>query len=135
MDVWTIQKKEIIDMVKNGDTWYPDKNKGGVNGLEFCYEAATEIINDLNHTSYKGTVFTMARSDGSSFASAEELKEEFANNKTLLGFISKDGEDLRCEGNRGCQEFCVNGILNHSLTLSPKTMENWLMASPQLRIG
>lgn len=99
MDVWTIQKKEIIDMVKNGDTWYPDKNKGGVNGLEFCYEAATEIINDLNHTSYKGTVFTMARSDGSSFASAEELKEEFANNKTLLGFISKDGEDLRCEGN------------------------------------
>ncbi len=35
----------------------------------------------------------------------------------------------------GCQEFCVNGILNHSLTLSPKTMENWLMASPQLRIG
>ena len=35
----------------------------------------------------------------------------------------------------GCQEFCVNGILNHSLTLSPKTKENWLMASPQLRIG
>ena len=35
----------------------------------------------------------------------------------------------------GCQEFCVNVILNHSLTLSPKTMENWLRASPQLRIG
>ena len=45
MDVWTIQKKETIDIVKNGDTWYPDKNKGGVSDLRFCYEAATEIEN------------------------------------------------------------------------------------------
>ena len=77
MNVWTIQKKEIIDMVKSGSTWYPDKNKEGVNDLELCYEAATEIINDLNHTNYKGTVFTMAKSDGSHFSSAEEPKEEF----------------------------------------------------------
>lgn len=45
MDVWTIQKKEIIDMMKNGDTWHPDKNKGGVSDLRFCYKAATEIEN------------------------------------------------------------------------------------------
>ena len=99
MNIWTIQKKEIIDMVKSGSTWYPDKNKEGVNDLELCYEAATEIINDLNHTNYKGTVFTMAKSDGSHFSSAEELKEEFEKNGTLLGFISKNGKDLRCDGN------------------------------------
>ena len=34
-----------------------------------------------------------------------------------------------------CQEFCVIEILIHSLTLSPKTMENWLRASPQFLIG
>ena len=43
--------------------------------------------------------------------------------------------NMIADGSRGCQEFCVNGILNHSFTLSPKTMENWLRASPQLRIG
>ena len=36
---------------------------------------------------------------------------------------------------RACQEFCVIEILIHSLTLSPKTMENWLRASPQFLIG
>ncbi len=34
-----------------------------------------------------------------------------------------------------CQEFCVIEILIHSLTLPPKTMENWLRASPQFLIG
>ena len=53
----------------------PTRIRDVSNNLEFYYEATTEIINDLNHTSYKGTVFTMARSDGSSFVSAEELKE------------------------------------------------------------
>ena len=55
-------------------------------------------------------------------------KEKTAMVKEML----KDGS---LPVSRGCQEFCVNGILNHSFTLSPKTMENWLRASPQLRIG
>ena len=36
---------------------------------------------------------------------------------------------------RACQEFCVIEFLFHSLTLSSKTMENWLRASPQFLIG
>ena len=55
---------------------------------------------------------------------------------TFYSFCTKGFREEHPKGLlRACQEFCVIEILIHSLTLSPKTMENWLRASPQFLIG
>ena len=61
-------------------------------------------------------------------------KLEFKNPVDQLTFKEYLNEVTRLMDG-ACQEFCVIEFLLHSLTLSPKTMENWLRASPQFLIG
>ena len=61
-----------------------------------------------------------------------ETEKAFVKQAEACVPSSKNGEEgMR----RACQEFCVIEFLFHSLTLSAKTMENWLRASPQFLIG
>ena len=90
MDVWTIQKKEIIEDVKAGNTYFPDYDYCAMPDFSLCYQAATEIWNGLNSRFDRGVIFTLARKDGSSFQSVDELKET-VNGYNLHMFFSQNG--------------------------------------------
>ena len=90
MDVWTVQKKEIIDCIKAGKTYLPDYDYCAMPDFSLCYQAATEIWNELNSRSDRGVIFTLARKDGSAFRSVDELKEA-VNGYDLHMFFSQNG--------------------------------------------
>lgn len=94
MDVWTIQKKEIIESVKNGATWFPDADKSDFDDLKICYRAAIAVINHLNNTRHKGVVFTMIDDNGQPFKTVKDLAKKLNSNRNLFGFLSKNGESL-----------------------------------------
>lgn len=80
MDVWTIQKKEIIESVKAGGTYSPHYDYCGMSDFSLCYQVATEIWNCLNFRFDRGVVFALAKKACVSFWSAEEIGE------TINGF-------------------------------------------------
>lgn len=90
MDVWTVQKKEIIEGVKAGKTYFPDYDYCAMPDFSLCYQAATEIWNGLNSRFDRGVIFTLARKDSSSFQSMDELKET-VNGYNLHMFFSQNG--------------------------------------------
>lgn len=99
MDVWTIQKREILENVKRGAVWKPDPEKGSCSHLRLCYELALEIYNVHNREKADGLVFTMARTDFRPFASADEIRRLLSGNTDLRGFLRTDEGSLLCEGN------------------------------------
>lgn len=75
MDVWTIQKKEIIEKVKAGETYLPDYDYCGTLDFSLCYQAATEIWNEANFRFDRGVLFTLAKNDMTAFLSADEVRD------------------------------------------------------------
>lgn len=99
MDVWTIQKREVLENVKRGAVWKPDLEKGSCPHLRPCYELALEIYNVHNREQADGLVFAMARTDFRPFASADEIGRLLLDNTDLRGFLRTDEGSLLCEGN------------------------------------
>ena len=97
MDVWTVQKKEIIEGVKAGKTYFPDCSYCAMPDFSVCYQAATGIWNWLNSRFDRGVVFTLARKDGSSFRSVDELKEAVGG-FNLRMFFSRNGDGMLDDG-------------------------------------
>lgn len=83
MDVWTVQKREIVEKVKRGGVWGPDPEKGACPHLRLCYELALEIYNVHNRGKADGLVFAMARTDFRPFDSADEIGRLLSDNTDL----------------------------------------------------
>lgn len=99
MDVWTIQKEEVLKEVKSGVVWKPDLEKGSCPHLRLCYELALEIYNAHNREKSDGLVFAMARTDFRPFASAGEIRRLLSDNTDLRDFLRTGKGSLLCEGN------------------------------------
>lgn len=99
MDVWTVQKREVLEKVKRGAVWKPDLEKGSCPHLRLCYELALEVYNVHNREQADGLVFAMARTDFRPFASADEIRKLLSDNTDLRGFLGTDEGSLLCEGN------------------------------------
>lgn len=99
MDVWTIQKREILEKVKMGGVWKPDLEKGSCSHLRLCYELALEIYNAHNREKADGLVFAMARTDFRPFASADEIRRLLSDNTDLRDFLRTGRGSLLEEGN------------------------------------
>ena len=98
MDVWTIQKREIMEMVKTGIVWYPELKKGSCPGLSLCYELAIGICNHHNKSSARGLVFAMARNAAEPFQDADEIGKLLKSNKRLEGFLRTEKGSLLEDG-------------------------------------
>lgn len=112
MEVWTIQKEEVLEKVKGGAVWAPDLKKGACPPLRLCYELALEIYNAHNRHMARGLVFTMARTDFHPFGSADETGRLLSDNTNLRNFLRTGEGSLLSEGN-------VLARLSYPDTLNP----------------
>ena len=60
MVYWTIQHKDVIDVLNKQGTYYPDFEKSPQVHRE-TYDRLLRIFNEFNKTEYKGLIFCIAK--------------------------------------------------------------------------
>ncbi len=65
MKFWTIQSKEVMDIIESENAYYPDFSKSRYvlndKPMNSLYSFVLNSFNSVNHESYKGVVFTFVK--------------------------------------------------------------------------
>lgn len=92
MKFWTIQSKEVMDIIESENAYYPDfsksryvLNKKPMNSL---YSFVLNSFNSVNHESYKGVVFSFVKLNNNgivAFKSSNEFSSYIKQKKNIVG--------------------------------------------------
>lgn len=90
MKFWTVQKKEIIDLVKKNGIFYSDFVKSDYlklnPNLEYLYNLVLESFNKINEMNLTGIIFAFSQSDSQSVYEIESFTSfySFIQNKRAV---------------------------------------------------
>lgn len=99
VETWTIQSKEVIEIINAHGEYLPSLNHfdfklAGFDHMKLCYYAAVSIFNLVNKQRREGVVFAMAPAPDEPFASMEEVSAFFQSDPEKLAFLAKNGKSL-----------------------------------------
>lgn len=92
---WTIQRKEVLDIIESNGAYYPDFDKSDM-ALPGPYRLMHKLFkayNKLNDEESKGLVFTFDNTPTNPLTTIEEAKT-FLSNSTRQSFIYKKGNNI-----------------------------------------
>ncbi|ELC8387029.1 hypothetical protein QYB57_002206 [Clostridium perfringens] len=82
MNLWTIQRKEVVETLIKNRKYYPDIEKSkGYGEMKLVYPTLLESFNSLNNSSYKGLIFGFYKiNGGKTFDTIDDLYKYLYNN-------------------------------------------------------
>lgn len=82
MKFWTVQRKEIINIVNEKGIYQPDFSKSDylqvIPDLKHLYYMVLEAFNEVNNTNFPGLIFSFLKSDKESIYQIEDFNEFYA---------------------------------------------------------
>lgn len=94
MKFWTIQSKEVMDIIESKNTYYPDFSKSRYvlndKPMNSLYSFVLNSFNSVNHESYKGIVFSFAKLNNNSivaFNNYNEFSSYIKQKKDIVGHM------------------------------------------------
>ncbi len=89
--LFTIQSKEVLQILLNAGEYYPDINKSvGYEDMKKLYPYLLDIFNELNNSNYTGFVFSFLSDNktGKVFNTIDDLYEYFLNYPNIIDMFN-----------------------------------------------